>query len=454
MTIGVASAAPTKEFFVRTLIRDISLDDCVLDLVDNSIDSAREILDTETEEDANPYQLAITDELSRFKIDLTITDSSFSIIDNCGGISFDQAVRSAFTFGRSARHEEDDWSVGVYGIGMKRAIFKLGENIRVASTYAEDSDSDQPGSFAVPINVPSWLANTDDSWDFDIVESDPLPAPGVKILISSLTAETRARFEDPDYVLTLRRTLSRIYMLPLMHGLNLAVNGEPVAGRKLVLRSDNNFAPLRDNYEDGPVLVELVAGMISPPPDDVAPDESARGDRDSGWYVICNGRVVVDADRTYLTGWGEGRLPRWHYQYTGFVGVAIFSSQDASALPMTSTKRGVDTSAAVYRRALVRIYDPTRAWIDYTNARKDDITAARELEVSANSVELSSVAPSSTVKLPTPAKRERVANVNYAVPLAKMQKLARAFGNANMPFREVGLRSFNYALQYETEDEE
>jgi Single-strand binding protein family len=43
MTLGTASAVPTKEFFVRTLIRDISLDDCVLDLVDNSIDSAREL---------------------------------------------------------------------------------------------------------------------------------------------------------------------------------------------------------------------------------------------------------------------------------------------------------------------------------------------------------------------------------------------------------------------------
>lgn len=452
MTIGTASAAPTKEFFVRTLIRDISLDDCVLDLVDNSIDSAREQLNT-TGETENPYQLRITDELAQFEIDVQISETEFSITDNCGGVSFDEAVTSAFTFGRRTDYDDDDWSVGVYGIGMKRAIFKLGQEIRVTSTHRESEGSSQPESFAVPINVPDWLASTDNSWDFDIVESEPLPSPGVSIVISTLTTETRARFEDPEYLGHLRRTLSRIYMLPLMQGLQLRLNGNLVTGRKLVLRSDANFAPLRENYQDGAVLVELVAGMVSPPPDDIAPDESARGDRDSGWYVICNGRVVVDADRTTLTGWGEGRLPRWHQQYSGFVGVAIFSSQDAAALPMTSTKRGVDTSAGIYRRALVRMYEPTRSWIDYTNARKEDLERSKQLEAAASSVEITNVERSSTVRLPAPAKRpsERIANVNYAVPLARMQRLALAFGNASMPFREVGFRSFNYAFEYEVE---
>ena len=459
MALGTASAAPTKEFFVRTLIRDISLDDCVLDLVDNSIDSARNSVDRASddgEERTHPYQLAITGELAHFEIDLTINEDEFLITDNCGGITFDDAVESAFTFGRLTEEQYDDWSVGVYGIGMKRAIFKLGEYIEIISTHSEPEESEQPESFAVQINVPSWLLENRDSWDFDIVEADPLPAPGVSIRIPQLTSETRARFQDPAYVGSLRRTLARIYMLPLMQGLQIRVNDEPIVGRRLVLRSDENFTPMRDSYTEGAVHVELLAGMISPPPDDISPDESARGDRDSGWYVVCNGRVVVDADRTTLSGWGEDRLPRWHYQYTGFVGVAIFSSQDASALPMTSTKRGVDTSAPVYRRALIRMYDPTRAWIDYTNARKEDLARSRILEAAARSVEISYVQPSASVRLPSPTKRptERVANVNYSVPLTRMRRLARAFGNANMPFREVGIRAFDYAFEFEAKDDE
>ncbi|WP_072395132.1 hypothetical protein [Hyphomicrobium sp. CS1GBMeth3] len=33
-------ANPTKAFFVRMITRDIALEDCVLDLIDNSIDGA------------------------------------------------------------------------------------------------------------------------------------------------------------------------------------------------------------------------------------------------------------------------------------------------------------------------------------------------------------------------------------------------------------------------------
>lgn len=39
----VAHANPTKSFFVRMITRDISLEDCILDLIDNSIDGAWEV---------------------------------------------------------------------------------------------------------------------------------------------------------------------------------------------------------------------------------------------------------------------------------------------------------------------------------------------------------------------------------------------------------------------------
>ena len=35
-----ADAMPTKDFFVRMITRDISLEDCILDLIDNCLDGA------------------------------------------------------------------------------------------------------------------------------------------------------------------------------------------------------------------------------------------------------------------------------------------------------------------------------------------------------------------------------------------------------------------------------
>ena len=39
--IKKANAHPTKDFFVKMITKDIALEDCLLDLIDNCIDGAR-----------------------------------------------------------------------------------------------------------------------------------------------------------------------------------------------------------------------------------------------------------------------------------------------------------------------------------------------------------------------------------------------------------------------------
>ena len=124
-----AKAHPTKAFFVRMLTRDISAEDCILDLIDNSIDAAWAATH------ATPKTLEVGRKLAKYKIQLTINKDHFVVSDNCGGISLDDAANYAFTFGRDSLEGRTDYSVGVYGIGMKRAIFKLGTNILVRSTF-------------------------------------------------------------------------------------------------------------------------------------------------------------------------------------------------------------------------------------------------------------------------------------------------------------------------------
>src|SRR5262245_19303456 len=170
------SATPTKGFFVRMLTRDISLDDCILDLVDNSIDGAWSSIG------APRTELTNTDRLSSFQIDIQLSEERFQISDNCGGIDLDEAVTYAFTFGRKDQEATEQYSVGVYGIGMKRAAFKLGNDIRIHSTY---DDGGSVRSFMVPINVLEWLepgdGDEDEPWDFDLVDAQPADETGVII---------------------------------------------------------------------------------------------------------------------------------------------------------------------------------------------------------------------------------------------------------------------------------
>ncbi|KRE63763.1 ATP-binding protein [Nostocoides sp. Soil756] len=448
-----ATAKPSKEFFVRMLTRDISLEDCILDLVDNSIDGAWEKSGYE------PTELRSDSALSTYHIKIRFSDDDFSIVDNCGGITLDNAADYAFTFGRRHDQTPDDFSVGVYGIGMKRAVFKLGDLIEVRSTYV---DGRRTESFRVPINVPEWMARDAEplangelaapNWDFDIEESDPLSEPGVAVHVSGLRPETSERLGDPTFERRLRRILGRDYMVPLMRGLRISVNGVAVVGYKLELRGSDDFAPMRDRYTDGSVTVEILAGMVSVPPDSAEPDENDRRKIDpSGWYILCNGRVVLAADTSNLTGWGE-ELPRWHRQYSGFAGIALFSAARAADLPMTTTKRSVDVSHAVYRRALARMHEPTRTWISYTNARKFDLDEAKHRERSAEPKELVAVEARPTVRVPTLATptptRERIGNINYAMPYKRIKALAKGLGDSQLSYRDVGIKSFDYA--YET----
>jgi hypothetical protein len=425
------------------LTRDITLEDCILDLVDNSIDGAWSL------SGQRPSQLTVDDTLSKYSIDIVLSPEAFQISDNCGGITLDDAVEYAFTFGRKDAEPKSEYTVGVYGIGMKRAVFKLGNAIRISSTYAE-TDGTLTG-FVVPIDVGDWVSDTNDHWDFDLESNPAAEYAGVTIRVTDLADETSRRFEDQNYSANLSQTLARSYLLPLMRGLRISVNGVPVTATPLVWQEGENLAPLRRSYEDDDVLVEIVAGMSKPPPNDNEPDQPNRADRTSGWYVVCNGRAVLVADRTIVTGWGRLNWPIWHNQYNGFVGVVLFSAADPSKLPMTTTKRSVDTSAGVYVRALVQMEGPTRIWIDYTNARKAERENAERLErEQAKTVELPNVPQSDKLRLPSLTSRtktEPVANVNYSVPARRMRKLAAVFGSINLTYRDVGLKSFDYAYE-------
>lgn len=436
-----ATASPTKEFFVRMITRDIGLDDCILDLIDNSIDSAW------NRSGGRPTGLAENVDLSDYRIDIEVGPDRFCVTDNCGGMTLDDAIKHAFSFGRPPETEHEAYSIGVYGIGMKRAVFKIGRNIRVRSTYSDGGDRT---AFAVPIVVGDWLKDRRPEWDFDIVVDEALQEDGVKIEVTDLTEGTADAFRNPLFVQELRRTLARDYSLHLARGLMVTLNGDSIRGVRFELRESDEFVPLRLKYEDTSddqeVIVEIFAGMAASPPETSEPSDEAQGDARYGWYVICNGRVVLAADKTDVSGWGTDSWPQWHRQYSGFVGIILFSAEKATALPLTTTKRSVEESSEVWRRARPRMRDATRAWISYTNQRKQDLENAKRREALAVSVSLEKIRPMASVQLPQIVAAPQVpsATVSYHVPKDRLRSLARELGDINMTYREVGIRSFDY----------
>ncbi len=345
------------------ITRDISLEDCILDLLDNSLDGAWRHTGSQ------PMTLGGGPNLTGYEVDIVANAGIFSITDNCGGLTLEDAAEHAFSFGRGSQDIHDDFSIGVYGIGMKRAVFKLGREILIRSTVIDDDG--ETLSFSVPIDVPAWLRKNDLPWDFDILEYDPLAKPGVAVEIENLTAAAREAFRNPAFIINLRRMLARDYSLHLARGLRVSLNGEPIVGITFELRVSDAFIPMRFSYpeetEGDVVIVEIIGGMAAAPPDSIDPSENEDGDRRMGWYVVCNGRIVLAADKTIISGWGSELWPQWHQQYSGFVGIIFFNAPKAIALPLTTTKRSVDVSSEVWRRARPKMREVTKAWITYTN---------------------------------------------------------------------------------------
>src|SRR5688500_7866300 len=81
-------AEPEKAFFIRMITRDISLEACIFDLLDNCLDGA-----TATNKGASDY--------GGFWAKVKMSKSEFSIEDNCGGISIKVAKDYAFHFGKN-----------------------------------------------------------------------------------------------------------------------------------------------------------------------------------------------------------------------------------------------------------------------------------------------------------------------------------------------------------------
>ena len=298
------------------------------------------------------------------------------------------------------------------------------------------------------------MDDSDPRWTFDIVggDSEALDENGVEIVVEDLTPGAERSFSDPGFIQNLRRTIARDYSLHLNRGLRMKINGDNVVGLQLKLRESKDFAPLRFEYTDqsnDSVIVEILGGMASEPPENVEPDERPDGDKRFGWYVGCNGRIVLAADKTSVSGWGTPDWPQWHPQYSGFVGVVLFISPNAADLPLTTTKRSVDVTSAIFLRARSKMREVSKEWIAYTNIRKQALEEAKKKEAETIPVSIYEVKKRDSVTLPKliPVPAARVANVHYAVPISKMKKLATKFGSVNMSYRDVGLRSFDYAYE-------
>ena len=370
-------ATPVKSFFVEMLTRDIDLVDAILDLLDNCVDG---ILRTEgNSSDETPYK--------GFKAEIKFDESSFSISDNCGGIPWN-LHDYAFRMGREPKDRDSDLPmVGVYGIGMKRAIFKIGKQCLISTQNEGDC-------YEVKI-TPEWIAEPD-AWDLPVEFKPPGSdkKDGTKIVIHELNEGIAIRFGEgakEEFTRELTDKVRTHYAFILDKGFEVEINGKQVVPRptKLIFNKTQNMKgtdtairPYIFQAEIDDVEVFLSVGFTRPIPsqEDVnnEQEEKRYSSIDAGWTIICNDRAVLYCDRTELTGWGEAGVPRYHTQFIAIAGIVEFRSNDAAKLPTTTTKRGIDASSSLYLQVKNRMREGMQIFTNYTNKWKENVRESQD----------------------------------------------------------------------------
>lgn len=353
-------AAPTKGFFVEMLTRDIGLEQAVLDLVDNSIDGAKGLKG----DGESPFE--------GMKVALEFSKDKFRIVDNCGGFSKEAARTYAFKFGKPTGSPRTAHSIGQFGVGMKRALFKFGHHFSVKSATKDDT-------WAVSVNVPEWESKPT-SWTFPWADFEPstevsLESPGTEIVVTKLRPEVAAKFSTKIFENAIHQLIKSKHRQFIAGGLEIKVNGHHVDATSLYLLVDSasklrpgieQFVIKDDSQEDIKVRIAVGVGPSVP--------------SQAGWYVVCNGRVVLEADRRAVTGWGlieeQSKtvvIPNYHNQFSRFRGIVTFDSDDSVRVPWNTTKTDVDQDNPIWQKTFERMTELMRPVIDFLNELDADI---------------------------------------------------------------------------------
>lgn len=385
-------AFPAKRFFVEMLTRDIDLEAAILDLLDNCVDGCVRTGKTTSSTKDKPY--------AGYSASININKDYFEIIDNCGGIEKDLAQNYAFRFGRKdSDRDKGLHTVGVYGIGMKRAIFKLGTECTIVSNHKNSG-------FSIKIDE-DWI-NDDDNWLLDMEDHESKEPRGTSIRVNKLHNSISIAFDEEknNFATNLRQRLQKHYSLIIDKGFKVTINNIEVKAKKLqtmldpsAFENERGISPQIYQTDYDGVKIHLIFGLYEKLPSDQDVEDIENGNRtkeDAGWTIICNDRVVVDSDKTHITGWGESPVPHFHTQYLALCGYVSFSADDASKLPVTTTKRGIDLDSALYASIKEEMKLATKTFTSFTNSWKGQSPERTAIQADARHIDVAEV----SVKIP------------------------------------------------------
>ena len=269
--VGTINAVPSKRLFL-SIIADYDLNRSLCELIDNALDQW--ILNGKKQ----PLTVNIT---------LNIDQQIIRVTDNACGVKKEDLP---FIVGPGQTgNKPSDQVIGIFGVGTKRAVVALAQDIRITTRYQDEE------TYRIEFDD-EWLESED--WELQLYEVDGIDRSTTIIDLH------RLRFSlTTDLISQLMKHVQATYAKFLVDDRFTLL----ICDKKMTPITFENWAfppkyePRRyigkiSTKDGGDVNVEVVAGLSK--------ESSPIGE--FGVYLYCNDRMIVKELKTYDVGFTRG----------------------------------------------------------------------------------------------------------------------------------------------------
>jgi len=313
--IDLIDATPSKRIY-RSIIADYGLNTAICELIDNAID-------VKSLQSGGP-NLVIA-------VDIDLDQQRIILKDNAGGVK-ESELKKLISPGESTMSGLDE-SIGIFGVGSKRAVVALSQLVRITTRYHKEQ------TFRLEYDD-DWLSNSD--WSLPYHKIPPIQASTTEVDLSNL----RFRIEEDD-IKRLRGHLSETYAYFLDDGkIAIELNGTPIVGRFFdTWAYPPEFEPSRfikrltPKNSEGKIKFDITAGLTV---------EGGSIAGDYGVFFYCNRRLISKALKTPEVGFlsGVAGIPHPKMSLTRII---VRLEGPSESMPWTSNKANLNYNHPVFQ---------------------------------------------------------------------------------------------------------
>jgi DNA mismatch repair enzyme (predicted ATPase) len=306
-------AKPSKRLFF-SIIADYDLNLSICELVDNAIDNWTK--------NKKPKCLIV-------KIIFDTNQQTIKVLDNAGGVKKSE-IPYLVGPGQTS-NTLDDETIGFFGVGTKRAVVAMAQEIRIISRYKNDC------SYGIEFDD-GWLET--EEWELPLYEFDQISPETTIIEMQKL------RFQITDDTISqLKEHLATTYAMFLDDSnLKIMVDSEcikPITFENWSYPGEYSPREYKSNinFADGKkVTVKVIAGLSN---------ESSPTSGEYGVFFYCNNRLISKGQRDYEVGFTKGKAGNVHPSIA-LTKVIVFLNGDAIMMPWDSSKSSINTKHHVF----------------------------------------------------------------------------------------------------------